>query len=163
VTLIEDDEIDVIAELERIDRFFEGEEAGEIPLEILRAEGIGIPALPPEDAAALRAKLFEIIEAMFEIGIVVESTDHLSDTELYRFLVDDALLHETIISVAGGTWHISPIGSGSEDDNAIYLRYYADDDYREQWHRDFGEPLPAKEKPPYDRDRLLPPHEALAS
>jgi hypothetical protein len=163
VTLIEDDEIDVIAELERIDRFFEGEEAGEIPLEFLRADGIDIPAVPPEDDAALRAKLLEIIEAMFEIGIVVESTDHLSDAELYRFLVDDALLHETIISVAGGTWHISPIGSGSEEDNAIYLRYYADDDYREQWHRDFGDPLPPKEKPPYDRDRLLPPQEPVAS
>jgi hypothetical protein len=163
VTLIEDDEIDLIAELERVDRFFEGEEAGEIPLEVLRAEGMDIPEVPPEDAVALRAKLFEIIEAMFEIGIVVESTDHLSDAELYRFLVDDALLHETIISVAGGTWHISPIGSGDEDDNAIYLRYYADDEYREQWHRDFGEPLPSKEKPPYDRDRLLPPQEPLVS
>jgi hypothetical protein len=163
VTLIEDDEIDVIAELERIDRFFEGEEAGEIPLEVLRAEGMDIPQVPPEDTGALRAKLLEIIEAMFEIGIVVESTDHLSDAELYQFLVNDALLHEMMISVAGGTWHISPIGSGSEEDNAIYLRYYADDDYREQWHRDFGEPLPPKEKPPYDRDRLLPPKEALAS
>lgn len=147
MTLIEDDEIDVIAELERIDRFFEGEEAGEIPLEVLRADGTDIPAVPPEDAAALRAKSFEIIEAMFEIGMVVESTDHLSDAELYRFLVDDALLHETIISVAGETWDISPIGSGGEEDNAIYLRYYADDDYREQWHRDFGEPLPPKGKP----------------
>jgi hypothetical protein len=159
VTLIEDNEIDPIAEMERMDRFFDGEEPGEIPLEVLRAEGIDIPAVPPEDATALRAKLFEIIEAMFEIGMVVESTDHLSDAELYRFLVDDALLQETIISVAGGTWHLSPIGSGSEDDNAIYLRYYADDEYREQWHRDFGEPLPPKEKPPYDRDRLLPPRE----
>jgi hypothetical protein len=162
VTLIEDDEIDVIAELERIDRFFEGEEAGEIPLEVLRADGMDIPAVPPEDAAVLRAKLLEIIEAMFEIGMVIESTDHLSDPELYRFLVDDALLRETIISVAGGFWHISPIGSGDEDDNAIYLRYYADDDYREQWHREFGDPLPPKEKPPYDRDRLLPPREPLA-
>jgi hypothetical protein len=156
VTLIDADEDDLIAELERVDRFFEGEEAGEIPLEVLRERGMDIPAVPLDDAAALRAKLFEIIEAMYEIGIVVESTDHLSDAELYRFLVDDALLHETIISIAGGTWHISPIGSGSEEDNDIYLRYYADDDYREQWHRDFGDPLPPKEKLPYDRDRLLP-------
>ena len=101
---------------------------------------------------------------MFDIGMVVESTDHLSDAELYRFLVDDALLHETIISVAGGgTWHISPIGGGSEEDNAIYLRYYADDDYRARWHRDFGAPLPPNEKPPYDRGRLLPPQAAHAS
>ena len=155
--LIEDDEDDLIAELERVDRFFEGEEAGDIPLEVLRARGMDIPAVPAEDAAALRAKLLEIREAMYEIGIVVESTDHLSDVELYRFLVDDALLQETIISMAGGTWHISPIGGGSDEDNQIYLRYYANDEDRERWHREFGDPLPPKEKPPYDRDRLFPP------
>ena len=156
VTLIEDDEIDVIAELERMDRFFDGEEAGEIPLEVLRAEGIDIPAVPPEDAAVLRAKLFEIIEAMFEIGIVVEQTDHLSDAELYRFLVGDALLEETMISTGGGgAWHISPV---RDDDSETYLRYYADDETRERWHREFGCVLPPKEKLPYDRDRLLPPH-----
>jgi len=103
--LIEHDEVDLIAELERMDRFFDGEEAGEIPLEVLRANGIDIPALPPEDAAALRAKLFEIIDAMFEIGMVVESTDHLSDAELYRFLVDDALLQETILD---GRRYVAP-------------------------------------------------------
>jgi hypothetical protein len=158
VALIEDDENDVIAELERIDRFFGGEEAGDIPLEVLRTRGMDIPQAPPEDAAALHAKLMEIIEGMYAIGIVVEQTDHLSDAELYRFLVDDALLEETIISVGGGggTWHISPHGSSSEEEDDIYLRYYADDETRERWHREFGCPLPPKEKLPYDRDRLLP-------
>jgi hypothetical protein len=165
VALIDDDEIDVIAELERIDRFFDGEEAGDIPLEVLRARGMDIPQVPPDDGAALRAKLFEIIEGMYEIGIVVEQTDHLSDTQLYRFLIDYALLQETIISVSGGggTWHISPNGSGSEEDNDIFLRYYADDETRERWHREFGCPLPPKEKLPYDRDRLLPGNEPMPS
>src|SRR5258705_9071874 len=102
MALIDDDENDVIAELERIDRFFGGEEAGDIPLEVLRARGMDIPQAPPDDAAALRSKLMEIVEGMYEIGIVVEETDHLSDAELYRFLIDDALLQETIISVGGG-------------------------------------------------------------
>ena len=154
MALIEDDENDVIAELERIDRFFGGDEAGDIPLEVLRARGMDIPQVPPEDEAALRAKLMEIIEGMYGIGIVVEETDHLSDRELYRFLVDDALLEETIISIGGGgAWHISPV---RDDDDAIYLRYYANDETRERWHREFGAVLPPKEKLPYDRDRLLP-------
>ena len=157
MALIEDDENDVIAELERIDRFFGGDEAGDIPLEVLRARGMDIPQVPPDDTAALRSKLMEIVEGMYEIGIVVEQTDHLSDAELYRFLVDDALLEETIISPGGGgTWHISPNGEGTSEDDAIYLRYYADDETRERWHREFGCPLPPKEKLPYDRDRLLP-------
>ena len=133
-----------------------GEEAGDVPLEVLRARGMEIPQVPPEDEAALRAKLMEIVEGMYEIGIVVESIDHLSDAELYRFLVDDALLEETIVSMAGGTWHISPIGGCSDEDNQIYLRYYADDEDRERWHHDFGAALPPKEKPPYERDWLSP-------
>jgi hypothetical protein len=154
VALINDDEDDVIAELERIDRFFGGEEAGDVPLEVLRARGVDIPKEPPAEDGALRAKLMEIIEGLFEIGIVVEQTDHLSDAELYRFLVDDALLEETIISIGGGgAWHISPV---RDDDSEIYLRYYADDETRERWHREFGCVLPAKEALPYDRDRLLP-------
>lgn len=158
MTLIHEEENDLIAEMERMDRFFEGKEAGDIPLEVLRGRGIDIPLVPPEDEAELRDRLEEIFEGMADVGMMLEDTDHLSDAELYRYLVDDALLHEMMLSTAGGHWHISPIGSGSEEDNEIYLRYYADDEYREQWHRDFGDELPPKEKPPYDRDRFLPGH-----
>jgi hypothetical protein len=73
----------------------------------------------------------EIAEGMADIGMMLEDTDHLSDAELYRYLVDDALLVETMVSPAAGHWHLSPIGGGSEEDNEIYLRYYADDEYRE--------------------------------
>jgi hypothetical protein len=153
---IDEEESDLIAEMERMDRFFDGEEAGDIPIEFLRARGIDIPALAPNDDAELRAKLRELIDEMSEIGIVVESIDHLSDRELYRYLVDDALLVETVLSSpVAGTWHISPIGGCSNEDIGIYLRYYADDDDRERWHREFGDPLPPKEEPPYGRDRFL--------
>lgn len=151
----DDEESDLIAEMERMGRFFDGEEAGDIPLEFLRQRGIDIPALPPADDAQLRAKLQELIEEMFEIGIVVEFIDHLSDRDLYRYLVDDVLLVEMMLSTSvGGHWNISPIGGGSEADNDIYLRYYADDEDRELWRRDFGDPLPPKEEPPYGRDRF---------
>jgi hypothetical protein len=164
VTLIDDDEVDPIAELERMDRFFDGDEPGEVPLEILRENGIVIPEEPPGDETVLRARLWEIVEGMADIGMVVENTDHLSDLELYRFLVEDALLQQTILPMGpGGTWHLSPIGSGSEEDNEIYLRYYADDEYREMWRRDTGAVLPPREKPPCDRDRFLPGHAPLVS
>jgi hypothetical protein len=141
--LTDEEENDVIAELERMDRFFDGEEAGDIPLEFLRQRGIDIPALPPADDVALRAKLQELIEEMFEIGIVVDSIDHLSDRDLYRYLVDEVLLVEMMLSTSvGGHWNISPIGGGSDEDNEIYLRYYADDEDREHWRREFGDPLP---------------------
>lgn len=156
-TAKDDEARDPIAELERLDRFLEGEEEGARPLEVLRAKGLEIPDEPPGDDEALHKKLWEVIEAMAAIGLYVESTDHMSDRELYRYLVSDALREETFLSDdPASAWHLSPIGGGSEEDNEIYLRYYADDERRADWKKDFGEPIPPKEPLPFDRDRLLP-------
>ena len=39
----------------------------------------------------------------------------------------------------------------------LYLKYYADDDFRQTWQQDFpSDPIPKHEDPPYDRDGLLP-------
>ncbi len=153
---------DPIAELERLDVFLDGSESGEVPIEILRARGIEIPDESSLDDAALHAKLWQIIQEMAALGLYVESTDHLSDRELYRYLVTDALVEETCLPMSpNGGWHISPIGGCSEEDNEIYLRYYADDAIREDWRRDFGEPIPPREPLPFDRDRLLPAQEVV--
>jgi hypothetical protein len=151
------DDHDPIEEIERLERFFDGEEEGERPIEVLRINGVSIPDERGLDDDSLHTKLWEIINAMAAVGMYVESTDHLSDRELYRYLVTDALREETILPThgSGGGWHISPIGD-SDEDNEIYLRYYADDETRTRWHRDFSSTLPVKEKPPFDRDRLLP-------
>lgn len=158
-TAKDDQTYDPIAEIERLDRFFDGEEEGERPLEVLRAKGLVIPDEVSLDDDALHKKLWELIEAMAAIGMYLDSTDHMSDRELYQYLVTDALVEETILSDdPRSAWHLSPIGGGSEEDNEIYLRYYADDDIRSDWTKRFGEPIPAKEPPPFDRDRLLPQH-----
>jgi hypothetical protein len=156
---IDEEDNDPLAEIKRLDAFLDGEEDGERPLDVLRERGIDLPDDSSLDDEALHQKLEVLIDEMAELGLLLESTDHLSDRELYRYLLTDALLEETVLSTSGaGAWHISPIGGCSEEDNQIYLRYYADDEDREHWRKDFGEPLPPKEKPPYDRDRRLPPH-----
>lgn len=96
-----------------------------------------------------------MLDALFDLGVVIEETDHLSDRECYRWLVGDALREEMLFSSGDGHWHVSPIGGCSEEDIEIYLRYYADEEYRQQWARDFGVALPPHETPPFDRDRLL--------
>jgi hypothetical protein len=143
---------DLMEELERLDRWLDGTDEGERPLDVLRAGGMVIPDASTLDDEALHGKLWELLEGMACIGMIVESTDHLSDRKLYEYLVTDALLEETMLG-SSGAWHISPV---RDDDSDIYLRYYADDETRAEWQRDFDHVLPPKEPRPYDRDRLLP-------
>ena len=51
-------------------------------------------------------------------------------------------------------WHIDVLGY---DKPKLYLKYYAEEKTRESWRIDFpDDPIPAREDPPYDRDRHLP-------
>ena len=71
----------------------------------------------------------------------------------------DALREDTKTLTPNANWacHLQMIGSGSEEDNHLYLKYYADEDERRHWHSQFPKDvLPAHEDLPYDRDRLLP-------
>jgi hypothetical protein len=152
---------DPIAELERLDRFYDGQEKGVLPLDVLRQRGIPIPADEDLSDAALQDTLWKVIEGMAAVGMYLEFTDHLSDRELYRYLMT-ALTEETILSedeMSG--WHLSPIGGCSEEDNEVWLRYYADDEERERWHQDTGDPLPPKATPPSDRDERMPDHHSI--
>ncbi len=156
-----EDEADIIAELERLDRFLEGDEPGERPIDALRKRGMEFPMDDATlDDGALHTKLWEAIEGLASLGVILDSTDHLSDRELYRWMVSEVLTAELLLPGAcGGHWNFSPIGSGSEEENEIYLRFYADEVTREDWRRRFNEVLPRQETPPFDRDRFLPPRE----
>lgn len=148
----DDVEADIIEEMEKVDRFLDGTEPGDVPLDRLRASGMDIPDDDARlDDVQVHAKLREVFEALFDLGMVFDDTDHLSERELYRWLVLDVLRQETILSTTG-TWHVSPIGGCSEEDLEVYLRYYANDEDRQRWQAEFGEVLPAREPLPYQRD-----------
>lgn len=126
--------------------------------EILRAEGIDVPPADDLDDAELTAKLWEIIYALAARNTYLHHTDHLGDRELYTHLVEEAFNEITKdLVIPGWTQHIDIIGGGSEEDVQIGLRYYDDDESRARWHEHWPDDvIPPKEKPPYDRDRLLP-------
>lgn len=124
----------------------------------LENAGVSLPAPESLTDEELTAKLWEIIQKLALLRVFISQTDHLSDRELYTHLWTDSLREETkAMGMAGGAWHIELLGSYSEEDMRLFLKYYADDDFRRQWHKDWPkDPIPPHEDPPYDRDRLLP-------
>ncbi len=115
----------------------------------------GIEMIPPAelDDTNLQAKLQELVRALAAIRCFVEDTDHLSDRELYTWLWSDALREEAPdLSQLGGAWHMSPIGSGNEEDMAIFLKYYASETERRRWKRQFpNDSLPPRCGLPHHR------------
>jgi hypothetical protein len=128
------------------------------PIEALLKNGFELP--PPEklDDAALTAKLWELIRELGRRRLFLHSTDHLSERELYTWLVTDALREELMgFGLPFGNCHPDVLGGCSEEDLILSMRYYSDDEERARWAKDFPDfPMPPKEKPPYDRGRLLP-------
>jgi hypothetical protein len=121
----------------------------------LERDGYTIDPNPPDHE--LPRVLMTLVDRLASIGVFLRSTDHLSDRELYDFLVHGDLLRAHRVLLPDSFVCCDVIGGGSEEDNENYLRYYANEDEREGWKRVFPDhELPRREKPPYDRDRLLP-------
>jgi hypothetical protein len=128
-------------------------------LRLLENSGMNVPSPDQFDDDTLTIKLKEIIERMASLGAYVLHTNHLSDRALYEYLYHDGLREEAVLfpENASYAYMIDLTGSGSEEDNQIFLKYYADENYRQQWASDWPDDnIPDQEDPPFDRDRFLP-------
>jgi hypothetical protein len=126
--------------------------------EQLTLAGFDLPDPGELDDRQVSAVLSTLIARLAETSNYLSNTDHLSDRDLYERLWDETL-HERmkLMPKDEGTYHIDMVGSGSEEDIELYLRYYADEKWRQEWVSSFPDSvLPPREKPPYDRDRHLP-------
>ncbi len=115
-----------------------------------------------ESEEAVHAELWRLIRALAEIRRYLSETDHLSETQCYR-LLDNTVLEEETTDLPpelaiNHRISLCEYGSPEEPDgDRLYLKYYADEDFREEWQAQFpGEPLPDPAEPPYNRDRHLP-------
>ncbi len=115
--------------------------------------------LSPEQ---LRPELWKVIWIMGLLRLFLEHTDHLSDLELYTFLVEEALQEPTVFMPGEHNppfYMIDPIGGGSTEDIRLLLTYYGDtldSEMRSDLAVDLpGGPITPLPRPA-DRDRFLP-------
>jgi hypothetical protein len=126
---------------------------------LLENSGVEIPGPDQIDANTLAAKLQQIIKQLASLGAYLLHTNHLSDRQFYDYLYNDGLREEAVLFPENPSYAyiIDLTGSGSDEDNQIYLKYYADEEHRKQWALDWpDDPMPDHEDPPFDRDRSLP-------
>ena len=132
------------------------------PISLFRMlENAGLELPSPESLAEVdvTTKLMETIGRMASLGAYLLHTNHLSDLALYEYLYNDGLREEAVLfpENPGYAYMIDLTGSGSEEDNHVYLKYYADEKQRQQWALDWpDDTMPEHEDPPFDRDRHLP-------
>jgi len=126
---------------------------------LLENAGLTLPVPNHLSDEQISQQLREVIERMALLGAYIQHTNHLSDRELYEYLYDDGLREEAVLFPENPSYAyvLDLTGSGSDEDNQLYLRYYADEDHRRQWTTDWpDDPIPDHEEPPFDRDRFLP-------
>lgn len=110
---------------------------------------------------ALEPELWRMIAALAAARVFISYTDHLSDEELYRRLWGEVLPDEVPdlprTEADGYHWDFSDSGGESID----WLAYYASEEERARWVREFPEcVLPPRCRPPYARDHRLPRRES---
>jgi hypothetical protein len=126
---------------------------------LLEDAGFQISAPGVLDDQQLAPKLQALIHRLSMLGAYLKHTDHLSDRELYVYLYNDGLREEAVLFPENPSYAyiIDLTGSGSEADNQTYLKYYADEEHRRSWARDWpADPMPEHTAAPYNRDSKLP-------
>ena len=125
---------------------------------LLKEAGIDMPNPDDLSDSELTATLWKVIEGLADLGVYLSSTNHLSDRELYTVLWTETLLedHPIVSDEFQMMTHIDILGGWSDDDTQIYLKYYADEEYRAHFASQFNASIPEHEDPPYHRDHLLP-------
>jgi hypothetical protein len=120
----------------------------------LIAIGVVLPEPDDLDDVALHEALWRVIDGLARLRVFLDQTDHLSDRQLYTQLVRELLPEAMPALDASSVWHLDVLGY---DQPELYLKYYADEKTRESWRIDFPDDhIPAREAPPYVRDRHLP-------
>jgi hypothetical protein len=126
--------------------------------EQLEDMGLVLPAPHHLSDSEVTAKLWEVLDGLARLRTYIAQTDHLSDRELYTHLWNEPLREEVpAIDEVGFRHHIDLLCRGGEPETSIHLRYFADDEWRQDWIKEWPDyDLPPAEDPPFNRDWRLP-------
>ncbi len=154
-----EEEPDSLAYMKKLDRFLDGKEQTTLYFELEKMECA--PPLNHEELSdeEITRALTNLIWSIWDLGVVVEFADHLSDRDLYVELLDYCDEPTVVFPNNPDAWcHWSPIGSYSSDEDIdACLRYYSTEEERQRHLEEFGKPgevLPPMELPPYYRSWL---------
>ena len=91
------------------------------------------------------------IEKLFEMRVVLDFADHLSDYQLYGLIFRDILpSYEKKLDRRTSYLHWDCANVDENPD--IWLRYYANPSERMMWADENDRPLPPREEPPFKRE-----------
>ena len=133
-------------------------------LEKLKSVGYEMPDPNELSESALGLELWQVIQRLAEVRVFLYSTNHLSDRGLYENLFRELLTVDVpdLSLDEHSAYHIDILGSGSDEDVALWLTYYADENERSGWQKENpNEHLPPHMTPPFARDHLLPKREEM--
>lgn len=161
---LEASKAELFSYLQKLDAWEDG--YGTTSAKQLIARGVSLPDPDSLDDPEASAKLTEVIDYLAMLGTYLDSTDHMTDRQLYTRLWKETLNHITMdISdqVEGACVCMIDFTDGNEDDQMARLRHSASIRERADWKADFPDsPVPAHEpKKPADRDRFLPKPEMM--
>jgi len=98
----------------------------------------------------LNGLLWDTIQKLYDVRIVLDFTDHLSDRQLYTLICRDILPSpEKKIDLPKNFLHWHCLDDSDEPET--WLRYYASDQERRDWFEETGQPLPRSQQVPFPR------------
>jgi hypothetical protein len=125
------------------------ERAPALPISRWSSPPLIIPNPDSLDDDVLRELLYDTIDRLFYVRVVIEMTEHLNDRKLYTLIYRDILpACEKKVDLAGNylCWRCL-----DESDEETWLRFYATELDRLQWLEQNDGPLPEPEEVPFPR------------
>jgi hypothetical protein len=151
VFCVDMDKMTVHGENEYLSSLLAWEKAPILPISQWYQPELALPAPQSLTDSELHQLLHQVIGRLFEKQIVLLHTDHLSDRQLYCLIARDILPAEekrVMIPENFIRWQCLDI----VEDEESWLRFYASDEERNQWHWETGLRLPPKESLPFPRN-----------